>query len=179
MRKVFILLVLSTLIYVLHKYGLTQDLSKSTPNKSAETISIVEAKTIEKEDERITKLVFFFKSYNSELEKSAKTFVEVADKYKIDYRILPAIAGTESTFGKKTPSCATFNSYGWTSTTSPCGFYRFKSHDDAIVFIGSKIATKNCYRKFMDTGRVEDLAVSYNNGSQTWINSVKFFMNKI
>ena len=172
-KQLVIALILVSIVYYVDTNGLTSNLLKE-PSVKLPDIS-VEAK----EDERIKKVQVFLEKYNSPMAGSAHTFIEVADKYKMDYRLLPSIAGTESTFGKKTPSCAKFNAFGWTSTTSPCGFYRFTSFDDAIRLVGEKIATKNYYAKFRVSGKVEDLSIPYNNGSKDWVFSVKFFMNKI
>lgn len=43
----------------------------------------------------------FFKDYGSILASYADLFIEVADKYRLDFRLLPAIAMQESLGGKK------------------------------------------------------------------------------
>ncbi len=43
----------------------------------------------------------FFKKYKTPLANQGNTFVEVADKYSLDWRLLPAIAMQESLGGKK------------------------------------------------------------------------------
>lgn len=43
----------------------------------------------------------FFKRYKSLLSNHSETFIQVADKYSLDYRLLPAIAMQESNGAKK------------------------------------------------------------------------------
>lgn len=135
---------------------------------------------VEKKDDRIEKLSKFFRSYNSELAGESATFIEVSDEYSIDWRILPSIAMVESSGGKHTPSCAEFNSFGWSSRTSPCGFYRFTSYKESIEHVAEKIGTGRTYIAFQTTGEVSDLAKKYNPGEAIdWTKKVKFFIKKL
>ncbi len=131
-------------------------------------------------DSRPEKLTKFFEVYNPDLVGNVSDFIRVADRFNLDWRLLPAISGSESTFGKHTPSCANYNIFGWTSTSSPCGFWRFESYSDAINLVGEKIATKNAYSSFQRTGELKELAFTYNpGGTEAWIEKVEFFMNKL
>lgn len=132
-----------------------------------------------KVDSRVEKLQNFFEKYGSPLAKNSKTFIEVADKYNLDWSLLPAIAGAESTFGKYVPSCADYNPFGWTSTTSPCGFWRFGNYDEAIRYVGEKITTKNAYSEFRNTREVKDLSIPYNGGNKEWVKNVEIFMEEL
>lgn len=109
-------------------------------------------------DPRIEIVKQFLNQYNSELANYANVFVEVADENNIDYRILPSIAMVESTGGKFTPSCAGYNPFGWTSTSSPCGYWRFDSFDEAIRHVGSKIGSGKTYTQFQQSGNISELA---------------------
>lgn len=133
-----------------------------------------------KVDPRKAKLYNFFAHYNAPVGLNIDDFLETADKYNLDYRLLPAIAGSESTFGRHTPSCADFNPFGWTSTTSPCGFWRFATFGEAIRFVGEKIATGTYYTTYQRTGKISDLAISYNpGGTEEWTYKVTRFMEEI
>jgi hypothetical protein len=139
---------------------------------------VVEAQ--EKPDQRADQLKRFFLKHNSPLADHSETFIEVADLYQIDWTLLPAIASQESGFGKRTPSCALYNPFGWTSTTSPCGFYRFESFDDAIRHVAQKINNLSCYARFRETGDLFELAKKYNSVSTNeWIKKISFFQEKI
>jgi hypothetical protein len=131
-------------------------------------------------DPRIEKLDGFLRNYNSPLAGHADNFIRTADTYHLDWRLLPAIAGAESTFARFTPSCAGNNPFGWTSTSSPCGFWRFESLDDAIKFVGEKIGTKTSYAEFQRSGKIEELAFTYNpSGQEVWVNKVNYFMEEL
>ena len=47
-------------------------------------------------DMRVKALENVFESYNSPLTPHAAFYIETADKYKVDWRLLPSIAGLES-----------------------------------------------------------------------------------
>lgn len=127
-------------------------------------------------DPRIEKLERFLRKYNSPLAGHANNFIRTADTYHLDWRLLPAISGAESTFARHTPYCASYNPFGWTSTTSPCGYWRFDSFDDAIRFVGQKIATHSPYSNFQRSGSIKELAIPYNGGNPDWIKNVNSFM---
>lgn len=57
--------------------------------------------SIETADARIKIIENFFKGYNSVLADYSNEFVTAADKYNLDYRLMPAIAMQESNGGKK------------------------------------------------------------------------------
>ena len=87
-------------------------------------------------DIRVANLKYFFRKYNSVLYDYADVFVQKADQYKLDYRLLPAIAMQESNL------CAhiyegSYNCWGW-------GIYgnkvtRFSSYPEAIDTISRGI----------------------------------------
>ena len=142
--------------------------------------SISHSIEVEKKDDRIEKLSKFFRSYNSELAGESATFVKVSDEYSIDWRTLPSIAMVESTGGKNTPSCARFNPFGWSSRTSPCGFYRFQSYRESIEHVAQKIGTGKTYSAFQSTGEISELAKKYNPGeADDWTWKVNYFIKKI
>jgi len=121
-------------------------------------------------DYRTLKLKIFFKKYNSPLTPYAKYFVYWADVYNIDWRLIPAISGVESTFGKRIPKNS-FNAYGWAN-----GEYRFSSWEDSIEHV-----TKTLRLKYKDKGAVtiKSIARRYAPPSSTWGGKVEFFMSKI
>ena len=75
----------------------------------------------------------FLKSYKSPLSPYSKNFIEVADKYNLNWRLLPAIAMQESGGGKKVIADS-YNPFGY-------GIYgklvtRFQSWEAAIERVG-------------------------------------------
>lgn len=132
-----------------------------------------------KTDPRIEKLDRYFASVRSPLWLSAGVFIDTADKYSLDWRILPAIAMVESTGGKFVPGCAPFNPFGWSSSSSPCGYWRFNSFDEAITFVGRGIGRGRTYIKFQQDKKLLSLAEIYNPNPLDWNSKVRYFMEQI
>lgn len=121
-------------------------------------------------DYRIFNLRNFLAKYNSPLTEYAADFVKYADMYDIDYRLVPAISGVESTFGKHIP-VNSYNAYGWAN-----GDYRFSSWVDSISHV-----TMTLRIKYVDRGAptITKIAKRYAPPSSTWGTKVKFFVGKI
>ena len=120
-------------------------------------------------DMRVKALENVFESYNSPLTPHAAFYIETADKYKVDWRLLPSIAGLESSFGKRQMPNS-HNSYGWGG-----GYIYFDSYEDGIETIISSLK-KRYYDRGADT--VYKIAPIYAE-SPTWAPRVTSFMNKI
>ena len=163
MRKIFSVLIVSMVIFFL-----------SAARVSAEGSVAGSSATLKKSqvrnDYRTRVLKAYLSKHNSPLADYAGYFVETADKYNIDWRLVPAISGVESTFGKRIPYNS-FNAYGWAN-----GAYRFESWEDSI-----EIVTKALREKYIDKGApsIAKIAGRYAPPSSTWAGKVKFFMNKI
>ncbi|KKS83072.1 MAG: hypothetical protein UV59_C0050G0007 [Candidatus Gottesmanbacteria bacterium GW2011_GWA1_43_11] len=122
-------------------------------------------------DQRIIKLQSYLESHNSPLADYAEVFIDTSDKYGLfDWKLVPAITGVESTFGKAIPYNS-YNAYGWVN-----GNYAFESWEESI-----DIVTKTLKTKYMDRGldSVDKIAPVYAPPSTTWAGKVKFFMEKI
>lgn len=92
--------------------------------------------TIQVQDGRVKIVEDFFSDYNSNLKPHAQTFIDVADKHHIDYRLLPAIAMQESNGGKKMPKDS-FNPFGFGIYGSK--ILKFESFDEAIEVVGESL----------------------------------------
>jgi len=125
---------------------------------------------INKKDCRIEKLRNFLESYNSPFSNKATYLVKVADKYGIDWKLIPAISGVESTFGKQIPYNS-YNAYGWAN-----GAYRFNSWEKSFEKVAKTLKEKYIDRR-LDTP--EKMGPIYAPPSKTWANKVRYFMNKI
>lgn len=121
-------------------------------------------------DYRVANLRNFFNTYNSPLALYAEDFVLMADKYNLDYRLVPAISGVESTFGKQIPS-GSYNAYGWAN-----GNYSFESWPNSIEVVSKTLRTQ-----YVDRGAnsVPEIARIYAPPSSTWAGNVQYFINKI
>ncbi len=127
----------------------------------------IEAKKIDRE----ATLKKFLQKYNSPLVENSKTFVEIADKYSIDYRILPSISCIESGCGKVLIE-GNYNPFGWGK-----GRIKFNSYDESIIKVG-----KGLDEIYLSRGltTVEKIAPVYNPPIPvTWTQKVNFFMNQI
>lgn len=124
-------------------------------------------------DGRVDALQAFFKKYKSELTPFARDVVANADKYNVDYRLVPAIAMQESNLCKKAPT-GTFNCWGW-------GIYgknkfSFNSYSHGIEAVSKTLS------EYKELGLVEpeQIVTKYtpsNTGS--WARSVNYFMEEI
>lgn len=64
-----------------------------------------------KMDQRAEILQAYLNRYDSPLKGQAQDFIDAADTYGLDWKLVPAIAGVESTFGKFIPGG--YNAWGW------------------------------------------------------------------
>ena len=121
-------------------------------------------------DNRVEKLTAFLEKYDSPLTSYVPDFIEMADKYQIDWKLLPAITGVESTFGKQIPS-GSYNAYGWNN-----GNYRFQSWENSIEIV-SKALREKYYNRGLDNPY--KIGPVYAPPSSTWAGKVSRFMNEI
>ncbi|RJQ36987.1 hypothetical protein C4559_04660 [Candidatus Microgenomates bacterium] len=125
------------------------------------------------DDNREKILKKFLEKYNSPLKPVAKTFIAEADKNKLDWRLVAAISGVESTFGKEIPYNS-YNAWGW-------GIYgdnmiRFSSFDEGITVI-----SKGLRDRYIDSWGAKDVYQigRYYAASPTWAQRVDYFMQKM
>ena len=136
---------------------------------SSAALLAINSTEIQDSDKRIVALQNIFRKHNSPLIQYAKDYVFYADKYNLDWRLLPSIAGLESYFGTYLIS-GTYNAYGWGG-----GYIYFKSWEDGIDTI-NKALKENYIDKGADT--VEKIAPIYAE-SDHWSTSVNKYMNEI
>ena len=122
------------------------------------------------EDNRGERLKKYFRSYDSPLAPYSYFFVKTADQYSLDWKLVPAISGLESSFGKHIPYNS-FNAYGWAS-----GTYYFKDWQDGIEIV-SKTLRENYIDKW-GAKTVEQIGPIYAE-SPTWSQRVAYFMREI
>lgn len=139
-------------------------------NVAEESAFLYSGEASEYFDYRVENLRNFLNKYNSPLSPYADLFVASADQYDLDYRLVPAITGVESTFGKHIPENS-YNAYGWAN-----GDYSFISWEDSITHV-SKILRINYINRGADS--IPEIARIYAPPSNTWGRNVSFFINKI
>ena len=130
--------------------------------------------SIQKKDIRVTLVKDFFSTYKSDLLPFAQDVVNSADKYGLDYRLIPAIAMQESNLCKKAPknsyNCWGFGIYGKKTT-------KFDSYKDAIDTVTKTLAQKY---KAQGLNTPEEIMSRYTPSSNgSWANSVNHFMKEL
>lgn len=121
-------------------------------------------------DLRAIVLKKYLESHDSPLAEYADVFVENSEEYGLDWRLVPAISGVESTFGKHIPY-KSYNAYGWAN-----GAYNFNSWEDSIGVVSKTLSEKYIARGANTT---REIARIYAPPSSTWARNVEFFKNKI
>ena len=116
----------------------------------------------------------YFKERSMPLYGTGKTFVLVAEKYGLDYRLLPAIAIRESSGGKA--ACGN-NPFGWGS----CKLHNFVSYEQAIEALGKNLGGANLKTSRYYAGKNTKEKLYYYNGTvvPTYPDEVLSIMNKI
>src|SRR3990172_6773552 len=96
--------------------------------------------SIRKSDSRPVIIDNFLAKHNSPMRGLGSTFVSVADKYGIDYRLIPAIAFQESTLGRNMPKNS-HNAWGWAIYTGATSGAKFHDWQFAIETVAKGIKT--------------------------------------
>ena len=129
----------------------------------------LDVKTSSSTDIRVRALKNVFEKYNSPLVDEASSYVALADKNGVDWKLLPSIAGLESSFGKRLMPNS-HNAYGWGG-----GYIYFDSWEHGIDTI-TKALSQKYYARGADT--VWSIGPIYAE-SPTWAVRVNGFMQKI
>ncbi len=125
-------------------------------------------------DGRIANLKRFFRKYNSPLYDKAEYIVKVADIYRMDYRLIPAIAMQESGLCRVIPDNS-HNCWGW-------GIYgntvtRFGSYEEGI-----EVVSRGLRKNYLDKGYVtpSQIMEKYTPSSQgSWARGVNFVLDAL
>ena len=116
----------------------------------------------------------FFKKYDSDLEPQSEYFVQIADIYNLDFRLLPAIAMQESNLCKKIPedsfNCWGFGIYGDKVT-------RFTSYETAIETVAKTLRSEYNDKGLLSAEEIQSKYTPSSNGS--WASAVSHFMNEM
>ncbi len=165
--KLRIFLVFLPIFFILPKTAYAEKVAASS------AMLKIDPSLIKKEDMRVKQLQAYFDKYDSPLINEAETFIKTADQYGLDYRLLPAIAGVESGFGKLIP----YNSYnGWGWGIYGTNVTYFTSWKEAI-----KTIAKELKEKYMDTWGAKDVYAigNYYASDPAWASKVTYYMNDI
>jgi hypothetical protein len=117
-------------------------------------------------DPRLKSLNQFFQRTSCPAVKYVSAFLEAADRYDLDWRLLPSISYVESTGGKSAPNN---NLFGWDS-----GRAQFASPAASIHEVGYQLSHSALYRD-KDT---DGILATYNSNAE-YAAKVKFVMRSI
>lgn len=125
----------------------------------------IEGRTL---DRRAQILQSYLTKFNSPLTYQAQNFVDAADAYNLDFRLVAAIAGVESTFGKFIPGG--YNAWGWGVYGNQAVY--FKSWEEGI-FTVSKGLRENYLNKGLNDPYAINRAYA---ASPVWGSKVSYFL---
>lgn len=126
-------------------------------------------------DTRVARLRLFLKSYDSPLVANAETFVVEADKNNLDWKLVAAIAGVESTFGKHIPT-GSYNGWGWGVFTGAADGVHFKNWADGIA-----VVSEGLRKNYLDRGAatIYEMGWIYAANGDSWASHVRYFIDKL
>lgn len=137
--------------------------------ESKKPINTISTVTSSVKVDREVKLKKLLQRYHAPLSNQTETFIKVADKYGLDWRLLPAISGMESTFGQFLIE-ESYNPFGWGG-----GYIYFDSFEEAIETVGRELA-----KRFKTHTTPEEIGPTYTPPNyKNWINGVNFFMRQL
>lgn len=125
---------------------------------------------VKSREEKVAILQSYLQKYNSPMVDNAQDFVDAAEQYELDWRLVASIAGVESTYGKHILP-GSYNPFGWGG-----GRIHFDSWRDAIYTVSKGISEKYV-KDGLDTPY--KMQTRYAPPSTTWGGKVDFFMQKI
>ncbi len=140
----------------------------STPIQKFEVSESVDSKQL---DDRAKILADYLAAHDSPLQYHAQDFIDAADAYQMDWKLVPAISGVESTFGKAIPGG--YNAWGW-------GVYGdqalgFKSWRDGIFTVSGGLK-----QNYIDKGLTDPFSMNHvYAASPAWGAHVNFFLNDL
>lgn len=125
-------------------------------------------------DERIDQLKGYLAAHNSPLAPESAHFVTEADRFGLDWKLVAAIAGTESSFGKHVPA-GSYNAWGWGIPTGAQAGIAFGSWKAGITAVSEALA-----RRYLARGAVtvEQIGRIYA-ASPRWAGNVRSLMSRI
>lgn len=125
-------------------------------------------------EEKAKAIDTYFKERSMPLYGTGMTFVLVAEKYGLDWRLLPAIGVRESSGGKA--ACG-HNPFGWGS----CKLHNFHSYEEAIEALGKNLGGANASTAKYYAGKSTKEKLYYYNGTvvPTYPDEVIAIMAKI
>lgn len=168
----FVTVYLSFLSFQKNSIFLSQS-SKVSYTALPTTQELLEEQIVSK-DARSEVLSAFLEKYKSDLLPFSQDIIDAADKYELDFRLLPAIAMQESNLCKKiikdSYNCWGFGIYGK-------NVKKFKDYPNAIDTVSKTLASDYIQAGLETPEQIMRKYTPSNNGS--WARSVNHFMNEL
>lgn len=132
---------------------------KRTESYQKYTQVVREEKRLENErrlrDESIFRIRRYLESKASPLTENAPDFVYAGMEFNVDPRLLVAISGRESSFGKRDHG---YNPFGIGGAVN---LFHFTSYKESIYYLAELLSTSHYYSEWRRTGDLSDLAKVY------------------
>lgn len=142
--------------------------AEKSVEKSTSINNQIEAKKL---DDRAVVLSQYLAKFDSPLQYHAQDFINASDAYGLDWKMLPAIAGVESTFGKHIPGG--YNAWGW-------GVYGTQAIYFSSWKAGMFTIAKGLRENYLDKGLTDPYLINPVYASSTsWGWKVDYFMKEI
>lgn len=130
--------------------------------------------SIYQQDGRVEKIKQFLRKYDSPLESYARDIIDAAERYGLDYRLVPAIAMQESNLCLKIPedsnNCWGYGIYGG-------NVHKFSDYKEGIYAVSKTLGTKYKDRGLVTPDQIMTMWTPSSNGS--WAFGVNHFMDKL
>lgn len=127
-------------------------------------------------DKRARILQAYLGQFDSPVENHAQDFIDAADQHGVDWKLVPSIAGVESTFCKQVPGGIGYNSYncwGWGVYGTQAIF--FKSWREGIFAV-----TEGLKKNYIDKGLTNPYIMNrIYAASPFWGGKVDYFMKDL
>ena len=98
-----------------------------------------------------------------------------ADKNNLDWKLVAAIAGVESTFGKEIPA-GSYNCWGWGIPTGATDGVHFTSWADGITQVSEGLRQNYINRGSKD---IYDIGWIYAANGNSWATHVRYFIDQM
>lgn len=164
-RKVFIFLLMIIPLLLPDKQVWAEKVVANTANTQTSQIEV------KKIDRQAKILAQYLAKFDSPLQNHAQDFIDAANTYQLDWKLLPAIAGVESTFGKQIPGG--FNAWGWGVYGTQAVY--FSSWRDGIFTIA-----KGLRENYFNKGLTDPFSINRAYAaSPFWGGKVAYFMQDL
>ena len=141
---------------------------KPVVSEKVEKEALDEAISAKRVDPKVEVLAAYLAKHNSPLQYHAQDFIDASNTYDLDWRLVAAISGVESTFGKFIPGG--FNGWGW-GVYGKNALY-FKSWRDGIFTVSQGLRERYVNRGLTEPFSMNRIYAT----SPTWGWRVNYFM---